>query len=131
MLAVGVLAVPVSWGLRNEIAIAGSPLPAWAVLLVGAVMTIVGLAVSITLLRARSRPAKRITIADGKFNVPGGLIIGRGWSVPVADVTIRTTDLGFVKQLHLSGPRKRTTLSSALFSDDAEFDRLVGALTQR
>ena len=129
MLVVGVLAMPVSWLLRNEIAIAGSPIPAWTVLLVGAVMTIIGLAVSITLLRARSRPAKRITIANGKFTLPGGLIVGRGWSIPVADVTIRTTELGFVKQLHLSGPRKRATLSSALFADDAEFDRLVDALT--
>ena len=129
MLTAGVLAVPVAWLLRNELAVARSPLPAWTVLLVGAVIAIVGLAVSITLLRARSRPAKLITIANGKVSLPSGLISGRGWSLPVTDVTLRTTDLGFVKQMHLSGPRKRTTLSSALFSDDAEFDRLVGALS--
>lgn len=129
MLAVGVTAGPAAWLLRNHLTLARSPLPAWAVLLVGAVLAITGLAVSITLLRARSQPAKLITITDGKVNLPGSLISGRGWSLPVSDVTVRTTDLGFVKQLHLSGPRKRTTLSSALFSDDAEFDRLVVALT--
>jgi hypothetical protein len=130
MLTAGVLAVPVAWFVRNQLVVAGSPLPAWAVLLVGSVIAIVGLAVSITLLLARSRPAKLITIADGKIRLPGGLLSGRGWSLPIADVTIRTTDLGFVRQMQLSGPRTRTTLSSALFSDDDEFDRLVGALSK-
>lgn len=130
LLTVGVFALPVAWLLRDSLSLGRSPLPAWTVLLVGAILAIVGLTVSITLLRARSHPAKRITIADGKLSLPGGLMSGRGWSLPIADVTVRTTDLGFVKQMHLSGPRKRTTLSSAMFSDDAEFDRLVGVLTQ-
>ncbi|HBV65200.1 MAG TPA: hypothetical protein DEF45_19505 [Rhodopirellula sp.] len=93
-------------------------------------LAIAGLSVSIALLRARSRPAKLITISNENVTLPGSLVSGRGWSLPVTDITVRTTDLGFVKQLHLSGRRKRTTLSSALFSTEAEFDRLVAALSQ-
>ncbi|MEM9588602.1 MAG: hypothetical protein AAGA03_15075 [Planctomycetota bacterium] len=130
LLATGILAFPIAWFTRDEIELAGNPLPAWAVLLVGVTVAIVGIGVSITLLRARSGSAKRIEIDNGQLHVPGGLLTGRAWSLPLADVTVRTIDLGFVRQLQLSCPRRRATLSSALFTCDAEFDRLVNALDQ-
>ncbi|WP_145391372.1 hypothetical protein [Stieleria neptunia] len=129
-LATGILAVPLAWLLRNSLMIGRAPLPSWTVLTVGVVLAIAGLSVSITLLRARSRPPKLITIHDGKLTLPGGLLAGAGWSLPVAKVTVRTTDIGFVKQIHLSGKRKRTTLSSALFANNAEFERLVNTLSR-
>ncbi len=57
------------------------------------------------------------------LTLPGSLISGPGWTLPVTDVKVRTTDLGVAKQMHLSGKRKRTTLSSAMFATEAEFDR--------
>ncbi|EMI16116.1 membrane protein [Rhodopirellula maiorica SM1] len=127
-LAMGIFALPLAWLLRNSIDVAGAPLSPWAVLLVGVTLAITGVLVSISLLRAKSRPPKWITISDGNLTIPGGLLVGAGWSMPLTDIKVRTTDLGFVKQLQLSGRRKRTTLSSALFSDDAEFDRLANTL---
>lgn len=129
-LALGIFAFPAAWFLRDSLSLGRAPLPAWTVVLVGVVLAIAGLLVSITLLRARSRPAKLITIRNGNLTLPGSLISGPGWTLPVTDVKVRTTDLGFVKQMHLSGKRKRTTLSSAMFATQAEFDRLVDALSQ-
>ena len=129
MLAAGILALPVAWLLRNELTVGRTPLPPWTIVLVGSVIAIIGLVVSIALLRGRRRPAALITIDNGQLNLPGGILIGSSWSVPVSEVKIRTTDLGFVKQVHLSGQRKRTTLSSALFRDDDEFERLVDTLS--
>lgn len=125
----GIFAIPLSWLLRDSLAVGRVPILSWTVLMVGVLLTIAGFTVSLTLLRARTRPAKLITIRDGRLTIPGGLLSGRGWSLPTADVTVRTTDIGFVKQIHLSGRRKRTTLSSALFVDDEEFERLVDTLS--
>ncbi len=129
-LATGIFALPLAWLLRNSISIGHAPLSSWAVLMVGVVLAIAGFSVAITLLRARSRPPKLITIRDGKLTLPGSLLSGAGWSLSVAEVTVRTTDLGFVKQIHLSGKRKRTTLSSALFENNEEFERLVNTLSR-
>lgn len=131
LLAAGILAVPLAWLLRNQITLGRAPLPSWSVLLVGVLVAVIGLSVSVVLLRARSRPAKRITIDGGKLSLPGGLLTGRAWSLRVSELQVRTTDLGFVKQLQLSGPRTRTTLSSAMFADDDEFQRLVDVLSNR
>ncbi|GAA5510296.1 hypothetical protein [Novipirellula caenicola] len=127
-LATGIFALPLAWLLRDSLEVAGTPLPPWTVLLIGSLLAIAGLVVSVTLLRAKSRPPKSITISDGNITIPGGLLLGAGWSMPLTDINVRTTDLGFVKHLQLSGRRKRTTLSSALFADDADFDRLANTL---
>lgn len=129
MLGAGIFAIPLSWFLRDSLAIGRSPIPSWTVLMVGVLLAIAGFTVSITLLRARTRPPKLITICDGKLILPGGLLSGPGWSLPIADITVRTTDIGFVKQIHLSGQRKRKTLSSAIFANDEEFERLVDTLS--
>ena len=129
MLAAGILALPVAWLLRNELGIGRAPLPPWTVVLVGTVIAMTGFTVSIALFRGRRQPAALITIDKGQLTLPGGILTGSSWSVPVSEVKIRTTDLGFVKQMQVSGPRKRTTLSSALFRDDDEFERLFDTLS--
>ena len=128
-LVTGVIALPVSWFLRDSLAVGRTPIPSWTVLMAGVLLAIAGITISLTLLRARTRNPKLITIRDGQLTIPGGLLSGRGWSLPTADVTVRTTDIGFVKQIQLSGKRKRTTLSSALFMNDREFERLVDTLS--
>ena len=109
LLATGVFAVPVAWLLQNLLSLGRAPLRPRTVLLVGIVFAIAGVSVAIARLCARSRPAKLITISNGKITRLGSLVSGRGWSLPVIDITTRTTDLGFVKQVRLSGRRKRTT----------------------
>ena len=128
-LGTGVLSLPLAWFLRDSLTLGRAPLPPWTVLLVGGVLAATGLVVSISMLRARSRPAKLITIKQGEITVPGSLVSGPGWSLPITDVNVRKTDLGFVKQMHLSAKRKRTTLSSAMFRSDDDFDRLFEALS--
>lgn len=130
LLASGLLALPLSWLMRNELELGRNPLPPWAVLLVGTILSCIGLVVSITLLRGRSRPAKRIVLADGKLSLPGGLLTGSGWTRPVSDIAIKRIDLGFVNQMQLSAHGKRTTLSSALFASDSEFERLYDMLNR-
>ena len=128
-MATGILALPTAWFLRDSIALGRSPLPAWTVLLVGGLFAVAGIFVSYALLKARNRPPKLIVVQGEMFTLPGSLISGRGWSCRLDDLSVRTTDLGFVKQMHLSGPKKRATLSSALFESDDEFDRLFDALS--
>ena len=130
VLCVGVLSLPIAWLIRDRVEVGGNVLPNWTVLLVGAMLACIGLAMSISLLLARSRPAKLIVLADRRLTVPGGLLIGSGWTAPVSDVSVRTIELGFVKQMQLTTPRKRSTLSSALFASDHEFDRLFDAIAQ-
>ena len=101
--------MPVAWLLQNLLSLGRVPLRPRTVLLVGIVFAIAGVSVAIARLCARSRPAKLITISNGKITRLGSLVSGRGWSLPVIDITTRTTDLGFVKQVRLSGRRKRTT----------------------
>lgn len=129
-LATGIFATPMAWLLRDSLSLGRAPLPPWTVLLVGIALTVAGLCVSIALSRARSRPANLITIKDEKITVPGSFISGHGWSLPLADLKVRVIDLGFVKQLNLSGRRKRKTLSSALFTSESDFNLLVAALSQ-
>ncbi len=131
MLATGVSALPLSWLLRDSLAIGRAPLPSWTVLMVGVLLTIVFIIGSLALIGARTRPPKLITIRGGKLTIPGGLLIGRGWSLPIADVKIRIYDIGFVKQILLSGKGKRATLSSTLFVNDEEFERLVDTLSRQ
>ena len=124
----GLLSFPAAWFLRDSIALGRAPLPAWTVLLVGGLLAVAGLFATAAIIKGGSGPAKLITIQNGMFTLPGSMLSGAGWSCRLEEVSVRTTELGFVKQMHLSGPRKRATLSSALFENDDEFDRLVSAL---
>lgn len=130
LILTGLLSAPAAWFLRDSIALGRTPLPAWTVLLVGGLLAIAGLFATAAILKGRSGPPKLITMEAGQFTLPGSMLSGPGWSCRLDEVSVRTTELGFVKQMHLSGPKKRATLSSALFESDADFDRLVHALNQ-